>query len=219
MPQKVSFTVRQSSSNHSVSVEAEFAGDEIERLRAYCNYVDDLLQIELVRAGIPCELNLNYKEGEGATLSAKLPHDDHIMALLHRLRPLILNDEHASFNRICGILQRRIEEPLVREALKRQRQIYDGRRMREQLIVTSSVDTAETIINSEQTLFKWLNAFEYHRDQNKKAEIDHFHQLVPLDYSKAIFLMLITDKVRAICNVAGLVEIAVGKRSTTFVGG
>jgi hypothetical protein len=219
MPQKVSFTVRQSSSNHSVCVKAEFADDEIECFKAYCSYVDDLLQIELVRAGIPCELNLNYKEGEGVTLSAKLPHDEEIMALLHRLRPLILNDEHASFNRVCGILGRRMEEPLVRGALKRQRQIYDGRRMREQLIVTSSVDTAEAIINSEETLFKWLNAFEYHRDQSKKAEIEQFHQLVPLDYSKAIFLMLISDKVRAISNVGGLVEIAVGKRSTTFVGG
>jgi hypothetical protein len=219
MPQKVSFNVRQPSSEHSATVEAEFADDEIDRLKAYCDYVDQLLKIRLVEAGIPCELNVNYTETEGITLSTKLPPEDDVMALLHGLRPVILNDEHGSFNRICGILQRRIEEPLVRNALKRQRQIYDGRRMQEQLIVTSSVNAAEAIINSEESLFKWLNAFEYHRDQDKKAEIEKFHQLVPLDFSKAIFLMMISDKVRAICNVAGLAQIVIGKRNTTFVGG
>jgi hypothetical protein len=217
MPQ-ISFTVTQRASDKKVVIKADFTEEELGRLKAFCEYVRDLFLVKLVQAGIPCSLNLNYQEGIGTTLSTALPPEEEIMAMLHRLRPLILNDEHASFNAVCGIIGRRIEEPLVREALKYQRRVYDGRRMQEQLVVTSTNEDLERIINSERVLFDWLNAFEYHRDENKRAEIEKLHELIPLDHSKAIFLMLITDKVRAISDLAGLAELIIGKRETTVVG-
>jgi hypothetical protein len=217
MPQ-ISFTVNQQASRKQAIVKADFSDEELGRLKSFCEYVHDLFLVKLVQAGIPCSLNLDHREGLGTTISTALPHEEEIMAMLHRLRPLILNDEHASFNAVCGIIGRRIQEPLVREALKYQRRVYDGRRMQEQLIVTSTNDSVERVINSERVLFDWLNAVEYHRDENKKAEIEKLHELIPLNHSKAIFLMLISDKVRAIAAIAGLAELIIGKRETTVVG-
>jgi len=217
MPQ-ISFTVTQRASGKKAVVKADFSEEELGRLNAFCEYVRDVLSIKLVQAGIQCSIDLDYREGVGTTISTDLPPEEEIMALLHRLRPLILNDELASFNAVCGIIGRQIDEPLVREALKYQRRVYDGRRMQEQLVVTSTNDELQRIINSEQVLFGWLNAFEYHRDERKRAEIEKLHQLIPLDHSKAIFLMLISDKIRAITAVADLAELIIGKRETTVVG-
>lgn len=212
---KASFEVAKPGSEKKAPVTAEFSEDEVKCLRAYCRYVDEVIAAKLVQDGIPCSVKLNYEEGEGTTVTSELPPDEDVVVLLHRLRPLILNDEHASFNRITGILGKRIDEPLVRTALKSQRETYDGRAMQKQIVVRSTADGAEIIINSEKALFTWLNAYEYHRDQDKKREIDHYHQLLPLDHSKAFFLMLLSDKVRAIAAIANFADVILGKTETT----
>lgn len=212
---KASFQVSTRGSEEKAPVTADFSEDEVECLRAYCQYVDEVIAVKLVQDGIPCSVKLDYKKGEGTTVTTDLPPDEDVVVLLHRLRPLILNDEHASFNRIAGILGRRIEEPLVRTALKSQREIYDGRAMQQQIVVRSTAGGAEIIINSEKALFTWLNAYEYHRDQDKKREIDRYHQLLPLDHSKAFFLMLLSDKVRAIVAIASFAKVILGKAETT----
>jgi hypothetical protein len=212
---KVRFTLRERSSNNEASVIAEFSDDEVRHLRAFRTYVNDLLSVKLVKDGVACAVNVDYKEGLGTTVTSQLPPSEEIMAMLHRLRPLILNDEHASFNRVCGIIGARIDEPILRRALKRQRQIYDGRSMQKQIIVTATADNSEMVINSEKALFAWLNAYEYHRDEDKRKEIDRFHQLLPLDHSKAFFLMLITNKIRAIETLARLVDLILGEADTS----
>jgi hypothetical protein len=211
---KASFKVTKPGSDEKDSVTAEFSEDEVECLRAYSRYVDELIAVKLVQDGVPCSVKLDYKEGEGTTVTSELPPDEDVVVLLHRLRPLILNNEHASFNRVTGILGKRIGEPLVRGAVKSQREIYDGRAMQRQIVVRSMAKDVEIIINSEKALFVWLNAYEYHRDQNKKREIDRYHQLMPLDHSKAFFLMLLSDKIRAIAAIARFVNIILGKGET-----
>lgn len=212
---KVRFTLRERLSNNEVSVVAEFSDDELRHLEAFRTYVNDLLSVKLVQDGVACAVNIDYKEGLGATITSQLPPSEQIMVMLHRLRPLILNDEHASFNRVCGIIGSRINDPIFRRVLKRQRKIYDGRSMQDQIVVTATAENSNLVINSEKALFSWLNAYEYHRDQGKRKEIDRFHQLLALDHSKAFFLMLITNKIRAIEALARLVDLILGKADAT----
>jgi hypothetical protein len=212
---KTSFEVTRADSGEKAPVTAEFSEEEVECLRAYCRYVEEVFAVKLVQDGIPCSVRLDYKEGVGTTVTSELPPDEDVVVLLHRLRPLILHNEHASFNKVTGILGGRIEEPLVRAALKTQHAIYDGRAMQRQVVVRSTADGAEIVINSETALFKWLNAYEYHRDQDKKREIDRYHQLLPLDHSKAFFLMLLSDKIRAIASIASFADVILGKAETT----
>jgi hypothetical protein len=102
MPQ-ISFTVNQRASCKQAIVKADFSDEELGRLKSFCKYVHDLFLVRLVQAGIPCSLNLDYREGLGTTISTDLPQEEEIMAMLHRLRPLILNDEHASFNAVAAL--------------------------------------------------------------------------------------------------------------------
>ena len=70
---KASFKVTKPGSDEKDSVTAEFSEDEVECLRAYSRYVDELIAVKLVQDGVPCSVKLDYKEGEGTTFTITLP--------------------------------------------------------------------------------------------------------------------------------------------------
>jgi hypothetical protein len=119
----------------------------------------------------------------------------------------ILSDQNASYNKITGIISRKFNNSSIRSIIKKHRKIYDGLNFQG----TMQLKINGKIINSEEVLFIWLNSFEYHDDKNKKAEIEKLHQLLPLDVSKALFLMLLSEKIKAIAGIADLVSLLIGR--------
>jgi hypothetical protein len=67
------------------------------------------------------------------------------------------------------------------------------------------ISSNDVLLNSEETLQKWLNAFEYHRDEDKRQELDTLHWLWPTDISRALFLALLLDKADAVDYVRWLI--------------
>src|SRR5258708_6374383 len=94
---------------------------------------------------------------KGTTVNAPLPADKDLIELLHRLRPFILNDEPASFNRVAGVLGRKLTQQPIRDVLGAERRYYDGRAWQKQ----GTIRTGETTVNSDEIVMKWLNAYEY----------------------------------------------------------
>lgn len=60
-------------------------------------------------------------------------------------------------------------------------------------------------------LFEWLNSFEYHDDQTKKEQIEKLSQLLPFKANRAIFLMLLAEKIKAIISIANFIGLLLGK--------
>ena len=183
-----------------------FEEDEWAALLEYLRYVRELQSIQLVREGGPGRLTLSYTAESGLSYSVDLPPDEQIIALLHRLRPFVLNDEQANFYRICNHLARRFDNGSLRNLLDSLRDIYSGRRMQALVRIQSN----EVLLNSEDTLMKWLNAHEYHKNRDKQAELAALHHILPLETSRAIFVMMLYDKARAIIVVANLINVLVG---------
>lgn len=149
--------------------------------------------------GIHCEL-------EG------FPPDDLVKALLHRMRPFILNDEPHTFERVAKIMKRRLPAQLLQSAVQLQREAYSGRNSQAQ--VTSFVrlgGSPRIIINSDATLMLWLNSFEYHRDASKRADFGRLAANLPMAYLKFIFFDLLWDKVEAVHELARFIYY-IGKR-------
>ena len=91
------------------TVSAIFEDEEWDALLRFVQYTKDIQTIQLLREGGPGKLNINYSEGAGLSYSVELPSDDKVIALLHRIRPFVLNDEKTNFFRVCNYLARRIE--------------------------------------------------------------------------------------------------------------
>jgi hypothetical protein len=210
MPYSRSITVTDHRTNQETKLELSFDEGEVETLRAYCKYVKELLSIKIIRDGFQANLTLHFSNDGQITTKQTMPPDDEIVVLLHRLRPLILNDEHASFNRVTGIFGKHTSSSQIRQMLKNHHALYGGRHLQGLF----EVRVHDTIINSDKMLFNWLNAFEYHRDQDMRRQIERLHVLMPLEASRVIFLMLLHDKVSAICQVGQLIELILGDRPT-----
>jgi hypothetical protein len=189
---------------------AEFEDSEISLLENYLSNTDKLLELSIVKEGIPTNINGKFTQGNEPLFDVKLPEEEKILSLLHRMRMFILNDQTASYNKITGIISKKFNNAIVRSIIKNQRAIYDGRNFQG----TMQLKSNGKIINSEEILFLWLNSFEYHDDKDKKKQIEKLHKLLPFDVSKAIFLVLLTEKVKAILAIADLVALLIGKTNS-----
>src|SRR5207245_3630815 len=138
-----------------------------------------LLDVPLARDGVPCSFEMQIRDGRLSLLKSEVPTDDKLAALLHRLRPLILQTESTSYQQITALLGQRFTHPYVRRLLKTQRELFDGRNNQALMRITSN----GTLINSEQTLFDWLNGYEYHHDPAKRERIEALHHVIPLEHS------------------------------------
>jgi hypothetical protein len=210
MPYTKTITITDQKTNQETKVTAEFEDDELDILHAYCSYVKELSLAKILQSNLNLNFTLKLPNNGPVSCTQTLPPEDDIIVLLFRLRPLILNDEHASFNRVTGIIGKKLSDSNVRLFLKAQQSLFGGKRSQSLIEVKSH----NQIINSDKVLSDWLNAFQYHRDQSKRKEIERLHELMPLESTRGFFIMLLLDKVEAIFNIAGMIELLLGKRKT-----
>jgi len=180
-----------------------------ETLEAYLRYADELYACKLAREGVPVSLNVSYAQETGTSFRAELPDWDDVAVLLHRLRPFVLSEEHASFERTSSLLYRHLPHPMLRQSIKQHRAAYTGQAMQARII---RIAIGDTVLNSEKVLKKWLNAYEYHHDQDKRKELESLLGWLPQDFSRAIFIMLLAEKVNAILALGNLVSAVLGRQ-------
>jgi hypothetical protein len=176
---------------------------ESEVLSRFREDAEKLWGTKWVRDEFNSGMKLNYSSGV-TTAEVRLPPDEDIAAFLHYLRPFQLKKEPTYYEKACKVLARRIEDDGVRSALKTERAGFLGEHFNQGLMQVSSNGV---VINCEATLNKWLNAYEYHRDQDKKREIEDLHTFFPMEASKVMFLRLLRDKAIAIKRLADFIDL------------
>ena len=191
-------------------VSGDFEDDEWQALLDFIVYAKDLEATELIQQDGPGVLRLHYTKETGLSYQVDLPPEGHVLSMLHRLRPFVLNNEATNFNRISKTLARRLGDDSLRKFLKSLQEYASGKELQKTIRIRSN----ETLINSDETLMKWLNAHEYHKDRYKQAELDSLHQVLPLETSRAVFIMMLYDKVRTILILSKLISVIAGKTET-----
>jgi hypothetical protein len=152
--------------------------------------------------GIEARLHVSFRMGEPLEISVTEPSPDHRAVLLHRLRPFLLEREPFSFHRTRGIVARGSEGDFMRERLAQIKQLFTGAHLRSQVVV----EVNDLVVNSEATLDRWLNAFEYHRDEAEALALIRQHDPIPLDASRPIFISLLVDKMKAILHLGHIIH-------------
>lgn len=185
----------------------EFSDAEAAVLEAYLEQHDQLITSQPLREGVPCNIHVQYDEDIGLRVEATLPTDDQLSILLHRLRPFILQEEPASFGKTTAILGKHLDSAPLRQLLKSQREMYDGRQAQRTMRVVSD----DMVVNSETTLQHWLNSHEYHRDRDRKAVIQSLYERMPGDLLRGLLVSMIIDKTYAVRNIAALVALLLGR--------
>jgi hypothetical protein len=184
-----------------IHAHCEFAEDEWPLLSRFLEFAIELSQTRVRTIGGMLQFKLTGRAEGPGEVEGTLPHPDDMAAFLHRMRPFVLQSEPTYVPRVCNIIARRIDEPRIRHRLDYQKKLFQGERMRSMVQISSN----DVLLNSEETLQKWLNAFEYHRDEDKRQELDTLHWLWPTDISRALFLALLLDKADAVDYVRWLI--------------
>ncbi len=175
--------------NLSISI----ADDEWSTLLEFKQCIDKLNESDAMKSGLKVNYGFKYNAGEGLKLESSKPSDDVVAILLHRLRPVILQNEKTNFYKVCNILSKNINHPKFHEIIKGIRDLYSGNHFQKQIVIK----TNDVILNSDDVLMKWLNAHEYHRDEDKKKYIEELHKALPFENTKTIYISMIIDKINA----------------------
>jgi hypothetical protein len=201
-----------------IAVRAVFDDDEWRWLNSFVQYAEELAATPVVQDGFSTSLKMKFTKENGLSIEAKAPPMDSVRLFLHKLRPLILQDERTSYYRISAILDRRFEEDTIRTLLRGHRRRFSSVRAQGLFTIHVSSTSPEagglppTILNSDETLMKWLNAHEYHRDEDKQKELEELHRAFPADALRTIFVSLLIDKAQAIFDLADFARCVLGKQ-------
>jgi len=195
-----------------VKVSGEFSDSEFDQLSRYEQYVGELTETEILRKGAPGKLTINYDKTSGFNFVTELPPDDKLSALLHELRPFILQNEDTNFYKIQKILGKRFENDQFRSFLKSIRKYYQGEKITGMISITAN----GKLVNGDALVSTWLNAYEYHRDQEKREEMEKVSEVFPFEATRALLVMILYDKVDAIFIIANVIRVLLGKQ-TGFV--
>jgi hypothetical protein len=151
-------------------------------------------------------IGMSARVGEAVQMRAREPGLLQRAALLHHLRPFVLNDEPYSFFRLRNIVTQSTTGDFAMNWLKRVKHNFSGKSMQSQLVLSD----AEGIVNSEATLVRWLNAFEYHKDPEKAAALEARLAPLPIGVTRPLFFMLLAQKAFAVLHLGHVVAKIVG---------
>ncbi len=208
---KVSFKLRDPEKHE----EAVFSIDEANE-SALRKYLAEALRLEaalLRQGGFGASYNVSWSVGEQLCITGTEPTSDQRAAVLHHLRPFLLEDEPYSFKRVRGILARSSSSLVLTEWLQQVKQRYAGNLLQSQV----KIEVGALLLNSETVLNKWLNAYEYHRDDNKAIELVKQHDPIPVDSSRPIFAMMLQEKATAVLHMGWLINQILALRDFVWV--
>lgn len=176
-----------------------------------------------VRCGIT---NLNISttlswDQDGLRSSSKTDlNDGHMNIILHSIRPFHLKKEPFYFCKMLKILNRHINGNPINMLFRKAKDDFLGRNFQSQVSISSILGAdpgQHHTINSEDTLNLWLNAYEYHRDEEKKLLLDDILSSIPRGFGVSVFKSMMIDKIRAIIwlsdFISAIEESPTGRRS------
>jgi hypothetical protein len=149
------------------SLSAEFSDDDISHLTAYRAHVKELRDTHLIKTNWPSEVKCHWTPETGTAVLADEIDEEYISSFLHRLRPLILTEEPASFDKTAGLIGRRFADKAMKKHLKGVRALYETSRFSSY----GQMHIADVPIFDQETMKKWLNAYGYHQDTDKRESL------------------------------------------------
>ena len=205
MTHTFSFTVKVNETNEQFNITVNLSEEELTTLERFLEFANDLLKTKLVKDGIPSKLQLSFSNDSSMKFFSELPNWNDVIIFLHKLRPFELQNEQTWFPKISNYLKKIIPNEYIRKGIDEQRDKYNGKSLSKLYKITVN----DIVINSQEIFSKWLNAFEYHHEEEKRKFIKRLQQVFPEDAQKSIFINLLSEKARAIYNIAALINIII----------
>lgn len=193
-------------------VAGEFEDNEWDHLAAFNRDAERLSKAQLLNIQDQ-EIGFRWSfDAQGHfTATDWLPDDEGIIdACLHTLRPFVLQGEPTEFNKVTGLLKRRIRDIDFQRVVDKHREVFSLKRFQDAIKIVVQAEPGEVVLNSDDALNRWLYGFEYHRDVEKRLQLEQLHWRVPLRSTRAMFVVMVREKGRAVINVRQIIDVLRG---------
>jgi len=64
------------------------------------------------------------------------------------------------------------------------------------------IEANDVVLNCDRFFMDWLNGYEYHRDPEAIQRVDALHTILPLGFTEAVMMTVMSEKTGAISRVA-----------------
>ncbi|WP_375205207.1 hypothetical protein [Hyphococcus sp.] len=189
-------------------VDYEFSEDQIRILRGYCDDAWRLRTSPIFGEKAANKFTINWSQEKGLSFIGDPIDEDAWAAGMHRLRPLLLSDEPTSFYNVASLIGRQLDNGGVRAELKRLRQKFRGELM-PSIMTLHNIDGKHSM---EEVFDMWINAFEHHRDLEKKEFFSGFGELITDFHMRHLINAHAVEKLRAIMGLFKLIIDVCGDR-------
>ena len=190
MGQPYNITMKLKSTGETIRITGQIPSEAwttLLRFRDEANeFLADLKECENLK--VSGTLNWNTTDGLSSEVHDTIKSRDLAM-ILHHLRPFLLQNEPLEFNRTVNLLQRYIRHEWMGAGFRFLKDLFSGKEFQRQTRITSG----DLRVNCERTLMTWINAYEYHRDDDKRRLIEELDARFPAEFSRSLFVSMVID--------------------------
>ena len=199
----VKLMARNASGSESDKFEGDITDDDIKLLRRFQGLMERVTANGLVRRGVPALTNINWAAENGMTITCPPFQDEEMHALLHVLRPVVLQDESTSFAQISALLTKRFANKSLGRHLKYLRAVFtDG-----ELSLFMQFHVGGVPILDDSTFNLWLNADQYHADEKKLEEWKKLEAALSVQSTRDLMMTQLQSKVKSLLLLSHIVDL------------
>jgi hypothetical protein len=199
--------IKNKASEETNSTRVSIPDDEWSSLVEFASCAEEILTLRPFQEGLAVNVRISYSKESGFEMQGMVPCEETVALMLHKVRPFILHKkEPLSFYRIRNILAKHLTSSELQITLEHQKDLFSGKDFNSQLRIATTSSDHSGVLNSDDSFNKWLNGYEYHRDEEKRVAIQQLCGVLPFGIGRAILISMLLDKVRAILNVAEVIR-------------
>ncbi len=170
-------------------------------LKKYLANCDRLLAARIIEIGFPVIKSIKFDAISGMTIDVSDYDDRDVSEFLHLARPLFLSDDRASFAKTMEVLGRANKDGAIRGHLRFLWGLYN----RGDYAPYVKLSTADFEVFSDTMTQTWLNATEYHQDEEKEKIIKKIESALTPQAARSLFIAQLSGRIRAISKLKDLV--------------
>lgn len=203
----VTLRLYDSEDNIAATISATFEDQDIERLRMYAALMIRVKQTALLTRGFAGITNIKWEAGAGMVFTCAPYTNPELYELLHVLRPVMLEEESASFHKTLALLGRRFKDKTFAQHQRVLRHIFEEGELSSYMQI--SVGGQKLLHNSILRL--WLNGKQYHSDQEKREAWAELEKSLTEGNARALAIELVHSRVKALLLLDHLVGLVLSK--------
>jgi len=190
---------------HKKVLDVFFEDTEWATLKQYHEEAEALRATRFVQEGQGGSINITLKRNSAVSSKAKTVDFEALSAMLHRARPFLLSDERTYFFKTLNIMKRRTRHSATfSQQLEAIRDQFNLKRMKNFSKIGGGLGGIAT---APSEVMDWLNAHQYHRNEDKRVRLETKLGVFGQDQNGApVVLFALVDMIQAVLNLSDSIE-------------